>query len=144
MSAGPLNVTVTPGRTAPVKSVTLPNTSPMLTCASAVAALAGSMRHTSTTARRSAPLIHSPEKPTTCKKNGRPLTLRDTAYGCVGRESRALSHNPCVRFKILVAAVLIAAATATPCEKKAADRPDPPDRNVLLVRIATVRGDAHR
>src|SRR4051794_28658485 len=61
MSAGPLSVTVTPGSTAPVPSVAFPKISPVLTCAHAGAIPISNERHTSTPARRSAPLIHPPE-----------------------------------------------------------------------------------
>jgi len=47
-----------------------------------------------------------------------------------------------VRFKILVAALVLAAATSTACAKKTADLPQASDRNVLLVTIDTLRGDA--
>ncbi len=67
------------------------------------------------------------------------------AYGSEPPESSALwlcRIILSVRFKILVAAGLLAAAASAACAKKAADLPRASDRNVLLVTIDTLRGDA--
>jgi len=48
----------------------------------------------------------------------------------------------CVRFKILVAAAALAAATSTACGRNGIDLSQASDRNVLIVTIDTLRGDA--
>src|SRR5262249_7483760 len=62
MSAGDVNITVTPGITAFETSVTLPKISPVLTCAPAGTAPASSAIQTSTATRRHS-LIHPPGAP---------------------------------------------------------------------------------
>src|ERR1700730_16969239 len=60
MSEGPLRVTLTPGRTAPLPSVTLPKTSPVLTCAIAALAPANNRRHSHAPLLRTRLFIHPP------------------------------------------------------------------------------------
>src|SRR5580765_3395253 len=161
MSAWPLRVTVTPGNTAPVPSVAFPKISPVLTCASAGIAPASSKRHPIMPARRSAPLIHPPGAGaptfTTCKPipvriprnsgNGHRSVTR--GYECGQLDATTLGYyfavRHCFGFKFLdgaVASAVFVGLISAACGKRPLDLAQGADRNVLLITIDTLRGDA--